>query len=58
MQSHVPPPAQAGEITIQDLERQDSEQELTRSNWRIFIANPEPSPPPGSGRTNQPSKEE
>ena len=54
----VPPPNQGEEITIANEQRQEAEQELTRSNWRCFYAmqdHPE-SPLPGSGRKDEDSQ--
>lgn len=55
MHSQVPPANQTGEeITVQDLNRQNFEQALTRSNWRFFYGMMrEQSPVPGSGRDGQ-----
>lgn len=57
LNQNVPPPTVVGEITAQDLKRQEWEVQtchgtsLTRSNWRFFYAmQTSESPQPGTDR--------
>lgn len=56
MHFQTPSAIEVGEITVQDLRRQNSEQDLTRSNWRFFHAMQQKSPAPGSGRRDENSQ--
>lgn len=50
LNQNVPPLANVGEITNQDQQRQEFEQDLSRSNWRYFFEVQEQSPTRGTGR--------
>lgn len=51
LNQNVPPPTVVGEITVQDIKRQEWEDHLTRSNWRFFYAmQTSESPQPGTDR--------
>lgn len=51
LNQNVPPPTVVGEITVQDIRRQEWEDRLTRSNWRFFMQmDKNESPQPGTNR--------